>query len=180
VPLLLALVAAGPARAVAQPMARAAAPVPAVRAHLSDPDDPADDNRWRVDRCLFGLSYHSATRVTAAIAAGVRRSFAPRSVCAYGAAHLGLGGARATVGSAVTLGHWASAIGVSGGVLRTFGSPAGEAVPWRTYVGGSVHLWPLLGLHSEVGAYQRLGAAVPAGQDGGARRLLVWSVGFGY
>lgn len=138
-------------------------------------DDPANDNRWRVDRCQFGLSYHSLTKVTAAITGGVRRSFEPRSVCTYGAAHLGLGGTRASVGSAVTIGRFASALGVSGGVLRTFGAPAGDAVPWRTYVGGSVHLWPLLGIHSELGAYSLLTRRGEAG-----RRLVTWSVGIGY
>lgn len=137
-------------------------------------NDPADDNRWRVDRCQFGLSYHSLTKVTAAITGGVRRSFEPRSVCTYGAAHLGLGGTRASVGSAVTIGRFASALGVSGGVLRTFGAPGGDATPWRTYVGGSVHVWPLLGIHSEIGAY----FVTRTGEPG--RRLVTWSVGLGY
>lgn len=159
--------------------AAAGAPVlpPVVRADTREAgrDDPANDDRWRADRCLFGLGYHSLTKVTAAITGGLRRSFAPRSVCTYGAAHLGLGGTRASVGSAVTLGHLGSAIGVSGGVLRTFGRPGGDAAPWRTYVGGSVHVWPLLGVHTEIGAYSLVTRAGEAGQ-----RLVTWGVGFGY
>lgn len=139
-----------------------------------DPD-LADDNRWRLDRCLLGLSYGSPLKLSVAAAGGLRRAFAARSVCAYGAAHLGLGGTRASIGSAVTLGRLGSAIGVSGGVLRTFGSPAGDAQRWRNYVGGSVHMWPLLGVHTELGAYSLLTRTGEAGQ-----RLVTWSVGFGY
>ena len=138
-------------------------------------EDPADDQRWRLDRCLLGVSYHAATKLTIAAAGGVRRAFERRSVCAYGAAHLGIGGARASVGTAVTIGRFASAVGVSGGLLRTFGGPGADAVPGRTYVGGSVHLWPLLGIHTEVGAYSLVTRAGEAGH-----RLVTWGVGFGY
>lgn len=144
------------------------------------PPDPADDTRWRLDRCLMGLGYHSLTRLSAGVAGGLRRAFEPRSVCLYGAAHVGLGGAQAALGSAVTLGRLGSAVGVSGGLLRAFGRPGGDATPWRSYAGGSVHVWPLLGIHSELGAYQRLGQDAPAVDGGTPRRLLVWSVGFGY
>lgn len=137
--------------------------------------DLADDNRWRVDRCLLGLSYGSPLKLSVAAAGGLRRAFASRSVCAYGAAHLGLGGTRASLGSAITLGRFGSAIGVSGGVLRTFGSPGGDAQRWRNYVGGSVHVWPLLGVHTELGAYSLVTRSGEAGQ-----RLVTWSVGFGY
>ncbi len=137
--------------------------------------DLADDNRWRVDRCLLGLSYGSPLKLSVAAAGGLRRAFASRSVCAYGAAHLGLGGTRASLGTAVTIGRYASALGVSGGVLRTFGSPGGDAHRWRNYVGGSVHVWPLLGVHTELGAYSLVTRGSEAGQ-----RLVTWSVGFGY
>lgn len=137
--------------------------------------DLADDNRWRVDRCLLGVSYGSPLKLSVAAAGGLRRAFASRSVCAYGATHLGLGGTRASVGTAVTLGRFASALGVSGGVLRTFGSPGGDAQRWRNYVGGSVHVWPLLGVHTELGAYSLVTRTGEAGQ-----RLITWSVGFGY
>lgn len=138
-------------------------------------DDEADDTRWRVQRCLLGLSYGSPLKLYVAAAGGLRRAFESRSVCAYGAVHVGLGGARGSLGSAVTFGRYGSAIGVSGGVLRTFGNPGGDADPRRTYVGGSVHVWPLLALHSEFGAYTRVSRVGEA-----ARRILVWSVGFGY
>ena len=138
-------------------------------------DDDADDRRWRPARCLLGLSYGSPLKLSIAAAGGLRRAFTDRTVCAYGAAHVGLGGARASLGTAVTIGRFGSAIGVSGGVLRTFGAPAGEAQRFRTYVGGSVHLWPLLGIHSDLGAYQLL---TRTGEE--AQRLVTWSVGFGY
>ncbi len=137
--------------------------------------DPADDTRWQVDRCLLGLGYGSPMKLTVAAAGGLRRAFEDRSVCAFGGAHLGLGGTRGTVGTAVTLGRFGSAVGVSGGLLRTFGNPAGDAVPWRNYVGGSVHLWPVLGLHTEVGAYSLVTRRGERGQ-----RLVTWSVGFGF
>ena len=138
-------------------------------------NDEADDTRWRVQRCLLGLSYGSPLKLYVAAAGGLRRAFEDRSVCAYGAVHLGLGGARGSLGSAVTFGSYGSAIGVSGGVLRTFGNPGGDADPRRTYVGGSVHVWPLLALHSEFGAYTRVSREGEA-----AQRIFVWSVGFGY
>ena len=137
--------------------------------------DEADDTRWRVQRCLLGLSYGSPLRLYVAAAGGLRRAFEDRSVCAYGAVHLGLGGARGSLGSAVTFGSYGSAVGVSGGVLRTFGNPGGSADPRRSYVGGSVHLWPLLALHTEFGAYTRVSREGEA-----AQRILLWSVGFGY
>lgn len=137
--------------------------------------DEADDNRWRLDRCLLGVSYGSPLKLSVAAAGGLRRAFASRSVCAYGATHLGLGGTRASIGSAVTIGRFASALGVSGGVLRTFGSPGGDAQRWRNYVGGSVHVWPLLGIHTEFGAYSLVVRGAEAGQ-----RLVTWSVGVGY
>ncbi len=162
-----------PALAVAQPVQPAGVGLP--RAPQAAQPDEADDTRWRVDRCLLGLGYHSVTKVTVAAAGGLRRAFEPRSVCLYGAAHLGLGGTRASIGSAVTLGSFGSALGLSGGVLRTFGNPAGDAEPWRTYVGGSVHVWPLLGIHTEIGAYSLVTRSGEA-----AQRLVTWAVGFGY
>lgn len=167
-----------PALAVAQPVQPAGvgltrAPQTA-QSQAAQPDE-ADDNRWRVDRCLLGLGYHSVTKVTVAAAGGLRRGFDSRSVCVYGAAHLGMGGTRASIGSAVTLGSFGSALGVSGGLLRTFGNPAGDAVPSRTYVGGSVHVWPLLGVHTEIGAYSLVTRSGEA-----AQRLVTWAVGFGY
>lgn len=152
-----------------------ALPEPSVGAVLSGAQGDADDQRWHISRCLLGLSYGSPLKAYVAGAVGVRRAFDARTVCSYGAAHLGLGGARASLGTAVTLGRYGSALGVSGGVLRTFGNPGGDADPRRSYVGGSVHVWPLLALHSEFGAYTRVARSGEA-----AQRILIWSVGFGY
>jgi hypothetical protein len=123
----------------------------------------------------MGLGYHSIGRFSVGAAGGLRRAYETRSTCLYGAAHAGLGAVRGSLGSAVTLGRFGSAIGVSGGALRTFGRPGGDASPWRTYVGGAVHLWPLLGVHTELGHYARLSRSGDAPQ-----RLVTWGVGFGY
>jgi hypothetical protein len=141
----------------------------------SQGSDDADDQRWRLTRCLLGLSYGSPLKLSVAAAGGLRRAFTHRSVCSYGAVHLGLGGTRASLGTAVTFGRFGSALGVSGGVLRTFGAPAGDALRFRTYTGASVHLWPILGVHTEIGRYRLLT------RDGEAsQQLTTWSVGFGY
>jgi hypothetical protein len=170
--MLLLLVLLAPVQLRAQPLQPAS--LAAGRPPASAPSDEVNDGRWRADHCLLGLGYHSVTKVSVAVAAGLRRAFEARSVCAYGAAHLGLGGTRTEIGSAVTLGSLGSALGVSGGLLRTFGQPAGSS-PWRTYVGGTVHLWPLLGIHTEVGAYTLL-----ARTAGVRDRVVTWGVGFGY
>jgi len=152
-----------------------AQPEPTVRAVLSGAPDDANDQRWHRSRCLLGVSYGSPLKVYVAGAAGLRRAFDDRTVCSYGAVHLGLGGARASLGTAVTIGRFGSALGASGGVLRTFGNPGGDADPRRNYVGGSVHVWPIVALHTELGAYTRVARTGEA-----AQRILVWSVGFGY
>lgn len=150
-------------------------PPPTVPHVSRDADDDADDKRWRVQRCLLGLSYGSPLKLYVAAAGGFRRAFDSRSVCSYGAVHLGLGGVRGSLGTAVTLGRYGSALGVSGGVLRTFGNPGGDADPHRSYIGGSVHVWPVLALHTEIGAYAR------QSRDGEpSQRIVVWSVGIGY
>ncbi len=150
-------------------------PPPTPVAPSANQPDEADDKRWRAQRCLLGVSYGSPLKLYVAAAAGMRRAFDSRSVCSYGAVHLGLGGVRGSVGTAVTFGRYGSALGVSGGILRTFGNPGGDADPRRSYVGGSVHLWPLLALHTEIGAYSRVARTGEA-----AQRILLWSVGFGY
>jgi len=66
---------------------------------------------------------------------------------------------------------------ITGGVLRTFNDPMG-ALARRTYVGGSVHLWPLLALGGELGYYTRVGTD-PAGTTR-RRGLITWSTGFGF
>jgi hypothetical protein len=48
----------------------------------------------------------------------------------------------------------------------------------RTYVGGSVHLWPILALGGEIGVYRRMGSDGPGTTR--SRTLLAWSTGFGF
>lgn len=159
------------ARIGAQPVA----PPPTVLVGSASQPDFEDDTGWGMSRCLLGLSYGSPLKLSVAAAAGLRRAFEDRSVCTYGAVHLGLGGMKASLGTAVTLGRFGSAVGVSGGVLRTFGAPGGDAQRFRTYVGGSVHVWPVLGFHTDIGTYQLLTRNGEA-----AQRITTWSVGFGY
>ncbi len=66
---------------------------------------------------------------------------------------------------------------LTGGVLRTFGG-ALNATARRTYVGGSVHVWPLLAIGGEIGYYVRLGDASNASTH--QRRIVTWSAGFGF
>lgn len=159
------------ARLAAQPVS----PQPTVLVGSDRQSDEADDMRWSMSRCLLGLSYGAPLKLSIAAAAGLRRAFEDRSVCTYGAVHLGLGGTKASLGTAVTLGRFGSAVGVSGGVLRTFGAPGGEAKRVRTYVGGSVHVWPVLGFHTDIGSYRLLTRNGEA-----AQRITTWSIGFGY
>ena len=90
---------------------------------------------------------------------------------------MGFGGASFNVGLANSMGRFGSGVAITGGVLRTFNDPMG-ALAGRTYVGGSVHLWPLLALGGEVGYYTRVGTD-PAGTTH-RRGLLTWSTGFGF
>lgn len=164
-----------PSAALSATVSAQVQPAPAVRPILSGVNDDADDRRWHMSRCLLGVSYGSPLKVYVSAAAGLRRAFDARTVCTYGAVHLGLGGVRTSLGTAVTLGRFGSALGVSAGVLRTFGNPAGNADARRSYVGGSVHVWPVFALHSEFGAYSRV-----ARSGEGPQRIFVWSAGFGY
>jgi hypothetical protein len=100
-----------------------------------------------------------------------------RTWCFLGAGKVGFGGASFNVGLANSMGHFGSGVAITGGVLRTFNDPMG-ALAKRTYVGGSVHLWPLLALGGEVGYYTRIGTD-PAGTTH-RRGLLTWSTGFGF
>lgn len=132
---------------------------------------------WQFDQCMGGLTYGAPLKWALSYGMGFVRESEKRDWCLLGAAKVGFGGASMSVGVANSLGHWGSGVAVTGGVLRTFNDPMG-AIAKRTYVGGSVHLWPLLALGGEVGVYRRLGSDA-AGTTRG-RNMITWSTGFGF
>lgn len=132
--------------------------------------------RWHFDQCMGGLTYGAPFKFALAYGMGYVRESETTDWCFLGAAKVGLGGASFNVGLANSLGHWGSGTAVTAGILRTFDNPLG-ALAKRTYVGGSVHLWPLLALGGEVGYY------VPLGRDAQGERgkgMVTWSAGFGF
>lgn len=133
--------------------------------------------RWQFDQCMGGLTYGAPLKWALSYGMGLVRESEKRDWCFLGAAKVGFGGASFNVGLANSLGHWGSGVAVTGGLLRTFNDPMG-AVAKRTYVGGSVHVWPLLALGGEIGYYTRLGTD-PTGLTRG-RGMVTWSTGFGF
>jgi hypothetical protein len=136
----------------------------------------AQETRW--GRCVVGISYGAPLKLAVSTAYGrvVEGAGDGHDLCHYASARLGIGGARATVGTMRTVSRWGGALGVSAGVLRTFGSPL-HAQRWRNYAGASVQLLPAIALGGELGYYVRLGGDVSGAP---ARRMVTWSVGFGF
>lgn len=157
--------------------APATAAAQSTRAAQSDTVTRTPTTRWQFEQCMGGLSYGAPLKWALAYGMGFVRESEKRDWCFLGAAKVGFGGASVNVGLANSLGHWGSGTAVTAGVLRTFNDPMG-ATAKRTYVGGSVHLWPLLALGGEVGYYTRVGAD-PAGLSRG-RGMVTWSTGFGF
>lgn len=138
----------------------------------------ADDDlsKWHFDQCLGGLTYGAPLKLAVSWAGGLRKELdSGQDVCAFVSPKVGLGGARLSVGFAHTLGTFGSGIAVSGGVLRTFGAPS-YADRMSTYAGGSVHVFPILGIGLELGSYHRMGGI--AGQ--GRKSIIIWSAGIGF
>lgn len=133
--------------------------------------------RWQFDQCMGGLSYGAPLKWALSYGMGLVRESEERDWCFLGAAKVGFGGAGMNVGLANALGHWGSGVALTGGVLRTFSDPMG-ALAKRTYVGGSLHVWPILALGGEIGVYRRLGTDAPATTRN--RTLITWSTGFGF
>jgi hypothetical protein len=149
---------------------------------LAQPSGNADDTRgpaprWQFEQCMGGLTYGAPLKWALSYGMGFVRESEQRDWCFLGAGKVGFGGASFSVGLANSMGKFGSGVAVTGGLLRTFNDPMG-AVAKRTYVGGSVHLWPILALGGELGYYRRVGAD-PVGLGTG-RGLLVWSTGFGF
>jgi hypothetical protein len=143
----------------------------------AQPDSAGDAVRWQFDQCMGGLTYGAPLKWALSYGMGYVRESAKQDLCVLGAAKVGFGGASANVGIANSLGAFGSGTAITAGVLRTFDRPL-SASPRRTYVGASLHVWPLLALGGEIGLYTRMGAD-EAGQAHG-RRLVAWSFGFGF
>lgn len=156
-------------------------PVVAAEAQLrprrAQPDSAGDAVRWQFDQCMGGLTYGAPLKWALSYGMGYVRESNSQDLCVLGAARVGFGGASANVGIANSLGPFGSGAAVTAGLMRTFDRPLG-ASPRRTYVGASLHVWPLLALGGEIGVYTRVGADA-AGETRG-RRLVAWSFGFGF
>lgn len=139
-------------------------------------DDEEDLTKWHRDQCLGGLTYGGPLKLAVAWAGGLRKERDNgQDMCLFVSPKVGLGGARMSVGFAHTLGTFGSGVAVSGGILRTFGAPS-YADRMSTYAGGSLHVFPILGIGLELGSYHRLG-----GVDGtGRKSIIVWSAGIGF
>jgi hypothetical protein len=133
--------------------------------------------RWQFDQCMGGLTYGAPLKWALAYGMGMVRETDTHDVCFLGAGKVGFGGASFSVGVANSLGRWGSGTAATVGVLRTFNDPMG-AMARRTYLGGSVHVWPVFALGGEVGYYTRVGAD-PTGTPRG-RGMITWSTGFGF
>lgn len=153
------------------------APAPVAIADSARRATPNATPRWQFDQCMGGLTYGAPLKWALSYGMGLVRESEQRDWCFLGAAKVGFGGASMNVGLANSLGHWGSGVALTGGVLRTFNDPMG-AIAKRTYVGGSLHVWPILALGGEIGLYRRLGTDAPGTTRN--RTLITWSTGFGF
>ena len=164
------LLAGTQGRTQARPAAPGRAPLAADRMAAPGPG-------WRLDQCMAGLTYGAPLRWAVAYGMGLVREYEASNVCLMATAKLGIGGAAAHLGMANAFGMFGGGTAVSVGMLRTFARPR-DALARRTYVGASIHAWPVLALGGEFGWYTRVGADPPGVTT--PRRLLVWSTGFGF
>jgi len=151
------------------------APVAAQAAR--SPAEAFDRDSWRVAPCIGGVTYGAPFKLAASYGGGLVLDGEARSLCVLGVAKVGLGGAGASAGIARTIGSFGTGVALTGGVIRTFADPL-NATARRTYVGGALHLWPVLVLGGEIGYYVRLGDDVGTATHG--KRIVTWSAGFGF
>jgi hypothetical protein len=139
---------------------------------------PANWDGWQWAHCMAGITYGAPLKWAASYGGGLRREYddAP-DVCVMGVGKVGIGGAQASLGVGASLGALGGGVMVSGNLLRTFSTPL-HATARRTYVGASLHLWPIIAFGGEIGYYTRLGDA--AGAASGGKHLVAWSTGFGF
>ncbi len=152
-------------------------PSPVAVADTASSATPTRAPRWQFDQCMGGLTYGAPLKWALSYGMGLVRETEKHDWCFLGAARVGFGGASMNVGLANSVGHWGSGVALTGGVLRTFNDPMG-AIAKRTYVGGSVHVWPLFALGGEIGVYRRMGTDAPGTTRN--RALITWSTGFGF
>ncbi|GAB1341912.1 hypothetical protein [Gemmatimonas sp.] len=157
--------------------AQAAPPSSVTAASDSARSPNGSGSRWQFDQCMGGLTYGAPLKWALSYGMGWVRESEKRDWCFLGAGKVGFGGASFSVGVANSMGHFGSGVAVTGGMLRTFNDPMG-ALAKRTYVGGSVHIWPILALGGEVGYYHRVGTDPVALARG--RGMITWSTGFGF
>lgn len=150
-------------------------PAPAAATAPTSPSTP--EMRWRFDQCMGGLTYGAPFKWALSYGGGMVYEGDRLDLCALAVAKVGLGGAGASIGLAKSFGSMGTGTAITSGIIRTFGDPL-NATARRTYVGGSVHLWPLLALGAELGNYVRLGDDAGASSHG--KQVLTWSAGFGF
>ncbi len=126
---------------------------------------------------MGGLTYGAPLKWALAYGGGLVRESERIDWCLLGVGKVGLGGASFTVGAAQSFGPYGSGAALTAGVLRTFSNPW-AATARSTYVGGALHLWPLLAVGGEIGYYVRVGDAAEA--PSGGRRIITWSTGVGF
>jgi hypothetical protein len=142
------------------------------------PSASLEHSPWSVQQCMLGLTYGAPMKLAVAWGGGFvyEQPEGGADVCLFGAAKLGLGGARLSTGVGRSIGALGGGAAVSVGVLRTFGAPV-NASPKRTYVGASLHLFPVFALGGELGWYTRIGDDPPGAPK---RSMLTWAAGFGF
>lgn len=150
-------------------------PAPAGATAPATPSTP--EMRWRFDQCMGGITYGAPLKWALSYGGGMVYEGDRIDLCALAVAKVGLGGAGASIGLAKSLGSMGTGSAITGGIIRTFGDPL-NATARRTYVGGAVHLWPLLAVGGEIGYYVRLGDAAGASSQG--KKVITWSAGFGF
>ncbi len=150
-------------------------PTPAGATAPAAPSTP--EMRWRVGQCMGGITYGAPFKWAVSYGGGMIYEGDRLDLCALAVAKVGLGGAGASIGLAKSYGSLGTGSAITGGILRTFGNPL-NATARRTYVGGAVHLWPVLVLGGEIGYYVRLGH--DAGGASHGKKVVTWSAGFGF
>ena len=139
---------------------------------------PANWDGWQLAHCMAGVTYGAPLKFAVAYGGGFRREFDESpDLCVMGVAKLGLGGAQASVGVGSSFGALGGGGVLTANLLRTFGNPL-HATARRTYVGASVHLWPIIAIGGEIGWFTRIGDT--AGESTAGKRLIAWSTGFGF
>jgi hypothetical protein len=148
-----------------------------VTSRVDATQDDAGDG-WHVEQCMMGLTYGAPMKLAAAYGGGLLREPASGAdVCIPLIAKVGFGGAQGSIGIGTSFGPWGSGVMLTGNVLRTFSAPL-NATGNRTYLGASLHVWPVLALGGEIGYMWRMSDA--PGESTAGKKIWTWSAGFGF